>query len=71
MKNGAPKGTSGKMERRAFVGGFGVIAGTAACAGKGVAAEERHDAGVDPDDQRHLSYRETDHIRWFYRRARM
>ena len=71
MNNKAPEGRSRKLGRRTFVQGFGVIAGTAACAGQELAADERHDSGLDPDDPRHLPYRETDHVRWFYRRARM
>ena len=69
MKVNRPKSTSEGLGRRAVLGGIGVIAGTAACVGQQVSAEELRN--IEPGDERHLAYRETDHIRWFYRRARM
>lgn len=71
MKKDAPEGTGKRLGRRALLEGVGVIAGTVVCAGREVAADEHRDANAGPRDERHLSYRETDHIRWFYQRARM
>jgi hypothetical protein len=71
MKENAPEGTAKRLGRRVLLGGASLIAATVACAGREMAADERPDAGAAPDDQRRLFYRETDHIRWFYQRARM
>jgi hypothetical protein len=71
MKDRASKGKSKGITRRAIVHGAGVLAGAAAYAGHPLAAAERREAPSDDEDPRVLRYRETDHIRWFYRRARM
>ena len=71
MEHRASKGKSKGVTRRAIVGGAGLAVGTAAFAGQDPAADERTQTASADDDPRVLTYRETDHIRWFYRRARM
>jgi hypothetical protein len=72
MADAVSKGRRQGVTRRGVVAAAGLVVGTAAAqAGPGLPADARHEAEPEDDDPRVLRYRETDHIRWFYRRARM
>ena len=65
-----PAETSGVIGRRAFLTGSGLAAASGAFAAAGGTARARaneEDSSVDP---RTSSYRETEHVRRFYRSSR-
>jgi hypothetical protein len=60
------------LARRALVRGMAGGAGALAALATGAdAAAEQEQAAAASDDPTRLNYRETEHVRWFYRRARM
>jgi hypothetical protein len=66
--------TSRGLPRRALLSGMAGGGGALVAAGVGngvakAAAEPAGDAFIQ--DPKHLDIRETEHVRWFYRRARM
>ena len=63
-----PSRRSPAISRRRLIGGSGVAA-VALAAGSGARAAMEQDAV--PDDPRRVTYEESDHIRFFYQRARM
>ena len=63
----------GGLARRALVRGMAGGAGglAAIAAGADASAEQEQVAKTPASDPTRLNYRETEHVRWFYRRARM
>ena len=60
----------GRVTRRGVLGGGATV--SVAGAALGAAADQAADGEVAPqDDPKRLTYRETDHIRAFYRRSRV
>jgi len=75
-RDGFPEAGSGQsagLPRRALLRGLaaggGAVAAVAASTRGG--AEQEQQAETTWDDPTKLAYRETEHVRWFYRRARM
>lgn len=57
------------LSRRALLGGVGAATAAAGVIGAGRTAAATSAAAAS--DPRAVSYTETDHVRWFYARARM
>jgi hypothetical protein len=66
-------GPSAGLQRRALLRGLAAGGGAiaAVAASSRASAEQERQAETTPDDPTKLDYRETEHVRWFYRRARM
>lgn len=66
-------GPGAGLQRRALLRGLAAGGGAVAAvaASPRVSAEQERQAETIPDDPTKLDYRETEHVRWFYRRARM
>lgn len=64
-------GSDRGFARRALLRGLGTSGAVAAAAAAGGAASTEQEPEASRDDPMRLDYRESEHVRWFYRRARM